>query len=499
MKRFLPYPTALAIFLLGGCGPDLPSSPLEAPDAALAAVEAAQTLSPQPTGQYIVVARGQGLPNRFAESIEAAGGTVVQAWPEIGVAVVEGGDRDFESRASRISGIASVTPDMIIPWIEQDHLLQGPSVEAAAVAGGVTAENIGDGAFFRAVQWHPESVQARDAWLMGYTGAGVRVAVLDGGLHAAHLDLAASVDVAASASFVPGLAFNQDTGTFWHGTHVAGIVGARGDIGAVGMAPRSTLIGVKVLHSGSGAFGWILGGIMYAATPQSQGGAGAQVINMSLGATIDYRNNWGDKDFRDAFRELTTAFDRATRYAYQQGVTVIASAGNGATNFDDAKELYKIPAHNQHVISVSATGPIGWALTGATNFERPAYYTDHGKSLVDLAAPGGSAGLLVEQGFGGNCTVGPSTVPCYAFDMVFNTSRGSAASVTTYTWSQGTSMAAPAVAGIAALIIEANGGQMHPSQVRTRLMQSAADLGEPGNDAFYGHGWVNAYRAVGGR
>src|SRR5690606_35189991 len=133
----------------------------------------------------------------------------------------------------------------------------------------------------------------------------------------ASLYLAPNVDVAASTSFVPGFAFNGDVGTFWHGTHVAGIVASSGLIGTAGIAPNATLIGVKVLHNGSGAFEWILNGILYAATPVAQGGGGAHIINMSLGATIDYRNNWTDKAFRDAFRELEKAYDRAVRYAYQ--------------------------------------------------------------------------------------------------------------------------------------------------------------------------------------
>jgi lantibiotic leader peptide-processing serine protease len=57
-------------------------------------------------------------------------------------------------------------------------------------------------------------------------------------------------------------------------------------------------------------------------------------------------------------------------------------------------------------------------------------------------------------------------------------------------------MAAPAVAGVAALIIEKSGGTATPAQVRAKLRQSSLDLGAPGQDAWYGHGWVNALRAV---
>jgi subtilisin family serine protease len=57
-------------------------------------------------------------------------------------------------------------------------------------------------------------------------------------------------------------------------------------------------------------------------------------------------------------------------------------------------------------------------------------------------------------------------------------------------------MAAPAVAGVAALIIEKNGGPMKPAQVEAKLRQSSEDLGKPGNDEFYGQGFVNALRAI---
>src|SRR5690606_2976040 len=88
------------------------------------------------------------------------------------------------------------------------------------------------------------------------------------------------------------------------------------------------------------------------------------------------------------------------------------------------------------------------------------------------------------------------TTSCYVFDQVVSTSRGAATSISTYAWSQGTSMAAPAAAGVAALILQRNGGPMHPSQVLARLQQGATDLGKPGNDAVYGQGWVNAWASV---
>jgi lantibiotic leader peptide-processing serine protease len=500
MRRTLALFVSLSVVGLAGCADEGPvAGPELSPDGvALNASASPPDLTasaPQFTGRYIVLSKSNQIPRGLEERIAQAGGRVVGTIPEIGVLIAEPVTPDFVARASRAPGVESVTPDFIVQLTEEPDVLMEMDARGMGVGQlGVVEET----AWFGSFQWAPQAIQAPEAWAAGYTGAGVRVAILDGGIWDQHLDLAPNLDVAASASFVPGFQYNQDTGTFWHGTHVAGIVAATG-FGTYGIAPNATLIGVKVLHAGGGAFEWVLNGIVYAATPQELGGAGAHVMNLSLGATIDYREAWGDKAFRDAFRELTKAYDRATRYATQQGTLVIASAGNAGNNFDEARELFKIPGSNQHVVGVSATAPHGFAL-GAQDFHRFAYYSDHGKSLVDVAAPGGTPGLFVLDGVADGCTVtGVFTsiaFPCFVFDYVVAPSRGAPASVSNYSWAYGTSMAAPAAAGVAALIIEANGGSMNPHALATALRASAVDLGKPGNDEFYGHGWVNALDAV---
>ncbi|MFC0261932.1 S8 family peptidase [Fontibacter flavus] len=452
------------------------------------------------TGKYLVLSRNQNLNSNLMRSIENAGGEIVKQYPEIGVLLVTPRTDTFLEEAGKINGVESITPDLVWTYTQEPGLVSEDVTVSAENARRITAGgeafNYRD-AIFDGWQWAPKAINATDAWDAGYTGEGIRVAVLDGGFHSTHIDLAPNLDVASSASFVPGFAFNQDTGTFWHGTHVAGIVAASG-FGVVGIAPKATLVGVKVLHNGSGAFSWILDGIIYAATPQNLGGGGAQVMNMSLGATIDYRNNWQDREFRDAFRELQKIYDRVTRFAFNNGVTVIASSGNGETNYDEERELFKFPAQNQHVLSISSTGPTGWVL-GNTNFSDPAYYTDFGKSLVDFAAPGGTVGLAVVEGNFNPCTLigttRTTTTTCAIFDQVFSTVRGT--SNGNYNWAQGTSMASPAAAGVVALMMQANGGNLTPAQVKTRLMQSSTDLGKPGQDEIYGHGFVNAAKAVG--
>jgi subtilisin family serine protease len=137
---------------------------------------------------------------------------------------------------------------------------------------------------------------------------------------------------------------------------------------------------------------------------------------------------------------------------------------------------------------------VGFAL-GATNFSRPASYTDFGQSAISFAAPGGDAVLP------GNAVCAIPRIPsgvlvnfCWVFDLVL--SPGSIPSNTGYFFAAGTSMASPHAAGVAALIIAKNGGSMNPAQVEAALRKSADDLGKPGNDDFYGKGFVNALKAV---
>ena len=87
---------------------------------------------------------------------------------------------------------------------------------------------------------------------------------------------------------------------------------------------------------------------------------------------------------------------------------------------------------------------------------------------------------------------------CFAFDFVFSTGSNLNPAIASYFWSVGTSMAAPHVAGVAAIIVGESGGPMSPAHVEAALRASADDLGKSGNDDFYGAGRVNAANAVGG-
>jgi len=446
---------------------------------ALVALLAVPTVTAaQESRSYVLQAAGKWT-GAHAQAVAAAGGSLRFSHEGTGIGVATSANPDFAARAAALGKFSDVTPDMVIEW--QPPKTAG-TIEEAAVEPNPPTDS-----FYPYIQWAPQAVGAPDAWKAGCTGYGVRVAILDGGIYNSHLDLTGRVDVAASASFVPGFAFNQDVGTFWHGTHVAGIVAASANgLGTVGIAPEATIIGVKVLHNGSGSFGQVIQGILYAATPVSEGGAGAQVINMSLGAVFN-------KNLKGA-GPLVAALNKSVNYADRFGVLVVSAAGNNGLDLDHSGNVISVPAQSGSGIAVSATGPLAFAY-GATNFTRIASYTNFGTSAVNVAAPGGDFAYPTNE----LCSLPrangtPVTTNCWVFDMVMSTVRGSGASIGTYSWAAGTSMAAPAVSAVAAMIIQMNPG-ISLGALKTRIAQSADDEGKAGRDPLYGSGFVNAYRA----
>lgn len=204
---------------------------------------------------------------------------------------------------------------------------------------------------------------------------------------------------------------------------------------------------VKVLDdSGSGSFIDIAEGIRWATDN------GAQVINMSLGVTASAR----------MYNDPTV--DPALDYAYNNGVTVVAAAGN-----DGFRKNVSYPAIYPSVIAV-----------GATDYrnQKPRY-SNFGDGL-DIVAPGGDTSAD-RNGDG------------YADGVLQETFESDG--TFSYWFYQGTSMASPHVAGVAALVIS-NGTAASPDDVRAALESTALDIGEGGFDSKFGHGLVQADLAL---
>jgi lantibiotic leader peptide-processing serine protease len=431
---------------------------------------------------YIVMATSNSLPANIVYRINRAGGTITRTIPEIGVAVVSASKPNFAANAARIPGISSVMPNVSLQWIDPQR----------NVASEFTVDSIGNPPFsgsadpFFDLQWGHTAVEAPAAWAKGGRGAGARVAVLDGGFDLKHPDLVPNINFNLSKNFVDGEELQYGLpDPFSHGTHVAGtIAAAQNNFGVIGVAPDAELVLVKVLgDAGSGSFADVMAGIVYAANVK------ADVINMSLGASLPRR---GFQDADGTFVKanevaaLLNALNRATNYASKKGTTVIASAGNSGLDSNKTRDLVNVPSQSTNVISISATAPIGWATDPLnTNLDNLASYSNYGLSHITFAAPGGD---FVYPG-NENCTVAGLTRPCWVFDLVFSTGNGS------WYWSAGTSMAAPHASGVAAIMI-GRYGSMKPAQVEAKLKAAADDLGKPGQDAYYGHGRVNAFSTV---
>jgi len=399
------------------------------------------------------------LPADIEATIVANGGTIQSVLDEINVVLVSG-DADFLVTMTSVKGFEIAIPNGTINWL--------PDVQVVAF----DEESIGDDEPFSWYQWDMTAIDAAGAWDTGYTGEGVRVAVLDTGIDLAHPDLVDNINYALSRSYVPSEPTVDDG--HGHGTNVAGIIAA-GDngIGVIGLAPNAEIVALKVLsESGSGNFGWMLDAILYAVA------CDADIINMSLGAYFDKGGFFDDDGTWVAANEVAEFLNLvkdAVNYADQQGVLVVASAGNDALNGQGDSGLVHCPSDVGATLCVSATGPLGWALDPTVNLDDLATYSNYGPQ-VDFAAPGGNF---------------DPAVPYYWYDFVMNCTNGQ-----WYAWYAGTSQAAPHVCGVAALIIEKNGGDMNPAHVKRELRQSADDLGKVGQDPLYGYGRVNAARAV---
>ena len=348
-------------------------------------------------------------------------------------------DLEFNSLEGGRSGI---TLARSVGDSEVDGLLarirQHPEVEAAEPLFTYSTSFAPNDPHY-AKQWNMKLIKAERAWDRS-RGKGVVVAVLDTGIAYEDTEDFAQVPDLKGAKFAKGYDFvNDDDGAHddhGHGTHVAGTIAQRthNGEGVTGVAFEATLMPVKVLDAfGSGTSSDIADAIRWAADN------GAKVINMSLGGGA-----------------RSEVMERAVTYARGKGVTIVAAAGNAG------RGVVEFPAAYPGVIAVSAVGPTG----------KLAPYSSWGPQIA-IAAPGGDKTRSADDGVLQN-TIDP---------------RDPKKSV--YAAYQGTSMATPHVAGVAALLISA--GASSPEEVEKALFAGAKKAeGQREKDEKYGHGLLDA-------
>ncbi|HEU0132377.1 MAG TPA: S8 family serine peptidase [Mycobacteriales bacterium] len=282
-------------------------------------------------------------------------------------------------------------------------------------------------------QWGLYKVGAMKAWDREIgTGHPVVVAVLDTGVDLRHPDLIGHVS--AGKNVVDNTDDPTDDNS--HGTHVAGIVaaGTHNRTGVAGMSWGAQVLAVKVLAAdGAGSDCDIALGMLSAAD------AGAHVLNLSLGAEG---------------APCGFVMQQAVDYALGKGGLPVVSAGNGAKKGNKTNT----PANCDGVLAVGATD----------SADRAAVFSTH-QPYVGVSAPG------------------VNVLSTY-YDP--RTGKRSYASLS------GTSMAAPFVSGLAALLLSKH-PDWTPAQVKDRIMRTADDRGAKGRDPYYGTGRINAARALG--
>ena len=568
---------------------------------ALAAVPASAVTSEagEVTGeQEFVVLFAEGTSKAdAAAAVTAAGGTIVSENTDVGVATVRTTDADFVADAAAQEVIEGTAQNRVVADVPEARSASGDAkkldeaeAEVRATAGTATAPKAaaakkGAAAVepLASLQWDMRQIGATPDGSYKYEKGSkkVLVGILDTGVDGSHPDIAPNFDAKRSRNFTVDIPVDangalidgpceeepdqsctdpSDVDENGHGTHVASTIGSPiNGIGIAGVAPNVSLVNLRAgQDSGYFFLQPSLDALTYA------GKIGVDVVNMSYYVDpwlFNCTNNSADSPAdQQEQRTIITAMQRALDFARLRGVTLIAAAGNGATDYTkaltdaDSPDFADVPGEVAYTrdlldpascVSMPSEGKGVVAVSSTGQTKRKAYYSDYGNGYVDVAAPGGDvydtpagtrdyaggilaaypAALAASEGAiddAGNVVVPWAVKSCDAA----GTTCGY------YQYLQGTSMASPHAVGVAALIVSKyglpdiiRGGKYLPAQlVEARLKQSAVATacpvpaeytytrtlvsgavvtdthtceGTKAKNGFYGSGIVNALRAVG--
>jgi subtilisin family serine protease len=465
---------------------------------------------------YLVVFRAQALPANAAASITAAGGTVVQSYPQIGVVIARSSSSSFRSSVMRNGAIQGASATAAFAT----HVSDGVGSQSGA-SSSVLNTPASDTDPLSPLQWDMRQIHTTEAHAITGGSPSVVVGDIDTGLDYTHPDLATNVDAADSVNCVSGVpvpgsvAAMDDNG---HGTHTAGTIAAAANgIGIVGVAPNVKIAGIKAGNADGFFFPEaVVCAFMWA------GSHHIPVTNNSYFADPYLFNCKNDP----AQRAIWDAEQRAILFAESKGTVVVAAEGNEAddiahptqdvTSPDDTTPIVRTVHNDCAVVPVEVQGVVG--VTADGNLMQKSFYSSYGVGKADVTAPGGDSILQVTAAAPNGRVL--STWPASLFN--FCVRQVVDASGATYCYAQGTSMASPLVAGVAALL-ESEGVTSRGAVVAG--LENTADpiacptpdvlaeysffpsvsngapqhcSGGTGYNSWYGHGQVNALSAIDG-
>jgi subtilisin family serine protease len=466
------------------------------------------------------------LPSNVDAIVKAAGGTITAKIPQIGGIGVDSSNPNFATaiaqNASVKSADVSAQDGLIDPQV-QDTGAPGSTNNSNYSPTGSDAQAMPDPLGYE--QWDKKKLNATTtgSYAIQPGRKDVRVFVIDTGADQSHIDVAPNLDVADSVSFVPTEPTIQDFNG--HGTWTISAVGAPiNGVGISGVAPNVTLVEGKVLSgAGRGLFLWTDQALVYAGLKHFD------VLSASLGGYIPKcgatKSNPNGCDHPDYI-----LLNRATQFARANGVLPVGAAGNDGYDLSDGSVFRNTTEAPAEIA--------GWVTVSATGYnDGKAFYSNYGES-IDVSAPGGSTrdynGVPGQPGpcpHGSLCRLigaWSSTASSAPSDPIEQcTGPGGTPPCYLYGYVQGTSMATPNVAGVAALIVSQYGDfsannpnkiHMSPTAVESILQQTANNQpcpqpntvtqgpgfqfatatcqGNTGYNTFFGKGIVDALKAV---